>query len=193
MRKELFFASANKNKIDEIQQKLGTGFEIKGLDFFGIKDIEENGKTIEENSRIKAAYLHNKYNVNCFADDSGLEVEYLNGAPGVHSARYSGAHRNDLLNMEKLLTELKGVNNRNARFKTVITLFYGQQELVFEGIINGVITTELRGVGGFGYDPIFMPAGYNKTFAEMTLKEKNLISHRAIAIEKMITFLNKQH
>jgi XTP/dITP diphosphohydrolase len=115
----------------------------------------------------------------------------LNGAPGVHSARYSGDERNDLLNIEKLLRELKGVTNRRARFKTVITLFYNKQEIVFEGIIKGTITTELRGVGGFGYDPVFIPQGHEKTFAEMSQKDKNRISHRAIAVDKMIDFLNK--
>lgn len=190
---QLIFASNNPHKVEEVSAILKPyGFNVIGLSDAGIlEDIPETGKTIEENASLKSNYIFNNYKFNCFADDTGLEVETLNNAPGVYSARYAGEHKNAQDNMNKLLTELQGKQNRNARFKTVISLIINAKEYLFEGIINGSIATEKRGEKGFGYDPIFIPEGYEKTFAEMTTDEKNKISHRAIAIQKLVEILKK--
>jgi XTP/dITP diphosphohydrolase len=154
------------------------------------EEIPETAQTIEENAVLKARYIFNHYNFDCFADDTGLEVEALNNAPGVYSARYAGEQKSSEDNINKLLAELNGKTNRNARFKTVIALILNGKEYLFEGIINGRIANEKRGEKGFGYDPVFIPNGYEKTFAEMSTSEKNNISHRAIAVQKLAKFLS---
>ena len=184
----LVFATNNQNKLKEVKSKLKA--EILGLaDIHCNEDIEETGKTFEENAFIKAKYVLDKYGYDCFADDSGLEVDALDGAPGVYSARYAGEHGNAEANMNKLLENLKGIGNRKARFVTVICLINKENTLYFRGEINGTIINEKRGNDGFGYDPIFVPDGFNLTFAQMTLEEKNKMSHRALALEKMTQHL----
>lgn len=184
----LVFATNNQNKLKEVKSKLKA--EILGLaDIHCNEDIEETGKTFEENAFIKAKYVLDKYGYDCFADDSGLEVDALDGAPGVYSARYAGEHGNAEANMNKLLENLKGIGNRKARFVTVICLINKENTLYFRGEINGTIINEKRGNDGFGYDPIFVPDGFNRTFAEMPLEEKNKMSHRALALEKMTQHL----
>jgi XTP/dITP diphosphohydrolase len=188
----ILFASHNTYKAKEIASLLPDHLKLITLsDLNYYEEIPETGTTLKENSLIKAKFTYDKFNCNCFADDSGLEVEALNNEPGVYSARYAGLQKNDGANMDKLLNSLKDVNNRIARFKTVIAFIYGGKEYFFEGIINGKITNTKTGTNGFGYDPIFMPEGFNKTFAEMSSDEKNSISHRAIAVKKMIDFLKK--
>lgn len=188
---QLIFASNNQHKIEEVSAILKPfGFNIIGLSDAGIhEDIPETADTIEGNASLKANYIYNNYDFDCFADDTGLEVEALNNAPGVYSARYAGEHKSSEDNINKLLAELHGNENRNARFKTIIALVLDGKEYLFEGIINGRISLEKRGEKGFGYDPIFIPNGYEKTFAEMTAAEKNNISHRAIAVQKLADFL----
>jgi len=187
----IVFATNNKNKLKEVRSKLQE--EVLGLTDIGcIEDIEETGTTFETNALIKAQYVYEKYGYTCFADDSGLEVEALNGAPGVYSARYAGEHGNAEANMNKLLNALEKENNRKAKFVTVICLIKDGEINYFRGEIHGTIIHEMRGNDGFGYDPIFIPDGYNKTFAELNLADKNKISHRALAVEKMIIFLNSK-
>lgn len=187
----IVFASGNRHKLEEVQQKLPDHLDVISMRDIGFNgDIEEPGETLEENARIKAAFIHDRYRVDCFADDTGLEVEALNGAPGVYSARYAGEGCSFGDNVEKLLREMTGKANRKARFRTVIHLFLANKEYVFDGVVNGTITTESHGTDGFGYDPVFMPDGYDRTFAEMTLEEKNAISHRALAVEKLSGFLH---
>lgn len=189
---ELVFVSGNNNKVKEIQKKLPLTYQLKGLKDLDVsEDIPETSDTFEGNAKQKASYVYSKFNLNCFADDSGLEVDYLGGAPGVYSARFAGEEKDDAKNNSLLLEKLNGVSNRKARFKTVICLILEGKEYFFEGFVEGVITDNYKGDGGFGYDPIFMPNGYDKTFAEMTLDEKNQLSHRAIAVQKMIDFLNE--
>jgi len=189
---ELVFATANQNKAKEIQTLIPSFIKIKSLnDINCVEDIPETQTTIEGNASQKAFYVFEKYKVNCFADDTGLEVEALNGRPGVLSARYAGEMKDANANMDKILLELKGVENRKARFKTVISLVIDGKEHLFEGIVDGVILSEKRGADGFGYDPIFMPIGYNKSFAEMDLSEKNTISHRARATYKLLEYLKQ--
>jgi XTP/dITP diphosphohydrolase len=190
---QLIFASNNQHKIEEVSDILKPfGFNVIGLSDAGInEDIPETADTIEGNASLKANYIFNHYDFDCFADDTGLEVEALNNAPGVYSARYAGEQKSSEDNMNKLLTELESKANRNARFKTIIALMLDGKEYVFEGIINGRIATEKKGEKGFGYDPIFIPNGYEKTFAEMTAAEKNKISHRAIAVHKLAEFLSR--
>jgi XTP/dITP diphosphohydrolase len=154
-------------------------------------DIEETGATFEENASIKSRYIYDRYGVDCFGDDSGLEVEALGGVPGVYSARYAGMHGDHAANNNKLLAELKDIDNRRARFKTVISLIWKGDEYFFEGTVEGTIRNTLSGNAGFGYDPLFQPDGYDVTFAEMSLEEKNRLSHRARAVEKLVDFLNK--
>lgn len=191
---KLVFATQNKNKLLEICQKAGVAVEIEGLARFQLNDeLPETGNTLIENALQKARFVANKFNVNCFADDTGLEVESLNGEPGVYSARYAGEEKDAIKNMNKLLKHLDGKSNRNACFKTVIALVLGGKEFLFEGRIDGKIIPELRGENGFGYDPVFVPDGYNNTFAEMKAEEKNKISHRAIAVEKLVEFLTKNN
>lgn len=188
---ELVFASNNKNKIKEIQLLLPKSITILSLEDIGcFEEIDENATTIEGNAIIKANYVTSKYGYNCFADDSGLEVQILNGKPGVHSARYAGEQRNDADNMNKLLNTLALVNNRKANFKTVIALNLNSNQTLFTGIINGEITKEKTGTNGFGYDPIFKPKNYDITFGEFEIEEKARISHRGIAVKQLITHLN---
>ncbi len=187
---KLIFATHNSNKAFEIQKLLPEHFQIVTLNDIDFQEeIPENEPTIEANSAFKAQFIFNKFNLNCFADDTGLEIEALNGKPGVYSARYAGEERNSDANINLVLEELKGVENRNARFKTVITLIIHGEQYQFEGIVDGTIIKEKRGSNGFGYDPIFIPEDESKTFAEMNLNEKNKFSHRARAFEKMIAFL----
>lgn len=189
---KIVFATNNKNKIKEVQKLLPTNIKLIGLKDIGCKDdIPETQHTIKENSIQKVNYINSKYNLDCFADDTGLEISALNGDPGVFSARYAGSERNSKKNIEKVLKNLNNIKNRNARFKTVIALSYKGEILTFEGVCEGVISNEIQGDGGFGYDPIFKPYGINKTFAELSFDEKNKISHRAIAIKKLIDYFNK--
>jgi XTP/dITP diphosphohydrolase len=189
---KLVFASNNKNKIQEIQQLVPNSIQILSLEEIGCtEDIPETADTIEGNAILKANYVTEKYGYNCFADDTGLEVETLNGAPGVYSARYAGEQKDANDNMDKLLLELKDKTNRKANFKTVIALNLNGEQNLFTGIINGKIIEEKIGTNGFGYDPIFVADGYNKTFAELTMEEKSTISHRGIAVKQLLTFLQK--
>lgn len=190
---KLVFASNNKNKILEIQQLVPNSIQILSLEEIGCtEDIPETTDTIEGNAILKANYVTEKYGYNCFADDTGLEVETLNGAPGVYSARYAGEQKDANDNMDKLLLELKDKSNRNANFKTVICLNLNGTQQLFTGIITGKIIEEKIGTNGFGYDPIFIANGYNKTFAELTLEEKANISHRGQAVAQLIAFLSKK-
>lgn len=190
----LCFATNNKSKLEEIRAQLGSFFLIKNLEEIGcFEELPETQNTIEANSIQKARYVFDRYKVSCFADDTGLEVDVLNGEPGVYSARYAGDQRNSEDNIELLLLRLEGIENRKARFRTVITLAEADGISTFEGLVNGVILQEKRGAFGFGYDPIFQPDGFTKTFAEMSLAEKNLVSHRAIAGKKLIDFVKLKY
>ena len=188
---KIVFATNNQNKLLEVKNMLGNKFEVLSLADIGCHDdIPEKGQTLKDNALIKAQYVWDKYHVNCFADDTGLEVDALGGAPGVYSARYAGGEGHDSeANMKKLLSELENVENRKARFRTVFTLIIDGKTQFFEGICNGDIIREKRGGEGFGYDPIFQPEGYNKTFAELGVDIKNQISHRALATQKLVEFL----
>ena len=187
---ELVFASNNPNKIQEIQLLLPQTLKILSLHDIGcFEEIAETANTIEGNAILKANYITQKYGYNCFADDSGLEVDYLNGQPGVHSARFAGEQRNDDDNINKLLQQLDQQKNRKANFKTVICLNLNGNQTLFTGIIDGSISTGKRGNQGFGYDPIFNPNGYPITFAEMDKLHKTQISHRGIATKQLINFL----
>jgi len=189
---QLVFATNNSHKLTEVQAAVAGKIKLLSLnDILCHDDIAETGLTFKENASIKSNFIHNKYKINCFADDSGLEIDALNGEPGVYSARYAGEHGNHAANNSKVLKRLEGVTNRKARFITVISLIWGGKEYFFEGTVDGTIRTELSGSDGFGYDPIFEPDGYDITFAEMNLAEKNAISHRGRAVEKLINFLNK--
>jgi XTP/dITP diphosphohydrolase len=190
---KLVFASHNQNKVNEIKSLLPKSVEVLSLTDIGFVDeIDETGLTLDENSKIKAKAVLKKTGYFCFADDTGLEIEALNYEPGVFSARYAGNQKNDSENIEKVLLNLQGITNRNARFRTVITLLIGQDEYYFEGRVDGKIIMEKRGEFGFGYDPIFIPEDESRTFAEMTLEEKNQFSHRARAFQKMIEFLKNE-
>ena len=190
---KLVFASNNKNKIQEIQALVHNTIQILSLEEIGCtEDIPETADTIEGNAILKANYVTEKYGYDCFADDTGLEVEALNGAPGVYSARYAGEQKDANDNMDKLLSELKDKSNRKANFKTVIALNLNGKQNLFTGIINGKIIKEKMGTNGFGYDPIFVADGYEKTFAELSMEEKSTISHRGIAVKELILFLQKQ-
>ncbi len=189
----LIFATGNKHKADEVQNFLGEGFALLCLKDVGItEDIPENEPTLEGNAYQKAKYVFDRTGKACFADDTGLEVEVLNGGPGVHTARYAGDGKSSEDNMALLLKNLEGVKNRRARFRTVIAYLDNNGRVFeFEGVVTGVITEKKSGSEGFGYDPIFRPDGYDKTFAELPLSEKNKISHRARAMQKFLEFLNK--
>lgn len=197
---DIVFATNNPHKLQEIQALLGNSFQLISLKDLNFQDdIPEDKDTLEGNALEKARYIFNRFHKACFADDTGLEVEALNGAPGVYSARYAGPislfgseQKRSAANIQKLLTQLHGKDNTNARFRTVIA-FISQagNEFLFEGIVKGSIIKELRGEGGFGYDPVFVPEGYNHSFAEMPLSEKNKISHRARAFHKFHDFLTK--
>ena len=187
---ELVFATNNAHKLEEVQQMVGDKFILKSLNDIGCTDdIPETGVTFEENAKQKTDYLVSKYNVNCFGDDSGLEINALDGEPGVYSARYSGS-RDMEKNIDLVLEKLQGKADRSARFKTIISLFVNGEQHFFEGTVEGRIINERTGTEGFGYDPIFIPNGYEKTFAEMSLEEKNKISHRSQAVAKLVDFLN---
>lgn len=189
MKHQLVFATNNLHKLEEVQSKVADQFKIVSLaDISCHEDIAETGSTLEENAAIKSRYIYKKYLMNCFADDTGLEIEALNNEPGVYSARYSGS-RDFNENMDLVLAKMQGITNRKARFRTVISLILADKEYLFEGIVNGNIRTEKCGTTGFGYDPIFEPEGYAITFAEMDLEEKNNISHRGKAVSKLIEFL----
>lgn len=187
---KIVFATNNLHKLSEVQHILGNHFLLLSLNDIGFNhDIPEDHDTLEENASQKVRFIHNRFSVNCFADDTGLEVDALDGSPGVHSARYAGDHKSTKDNVRKLLADLKGESNRKAQFRTVISLIIDGTEKQFEGIIRGQIIDDLRGENGFGYDPIFVPEGYSKTFAELNLSIKNRISHRAIAIRKLVSYL----
>ena len=189
---ELVFATQNMNKAREIQKLLPSSVQIKTLAEINCHDdIPETAKTLAGNASLKTAYIVNKFHINCFADDTGLEIDELAGAPGVLSARYAGNQKDSNDNMDLVLLKLKGISNRQARFRTVISLVIDGKEQLFEGIAEGEITKEKSGKEGFGYDPIFKPKGYDITFSEMTMEEKNRISHRGKAIQKLVHYLAK--
>lgn len=192
MIKKLVFATNNVHKLDEIRAILGDKIEVLSLkDINCDADIPETADTLEGNAALKAEYIYKNYGLDCFADDTGLEVEALGGVPGVYSARYAGGDGHDSeANMRKLLKELDGEQNRKAQFRTAICLIEQGEEHLFEGIVKGSIIEQKRGASGFGYDPVFMPKGYEETFAEMGNAEKNKISHRARAVEKLCEYLN---
>lgn len=187
---KIVFATNNENKLREIRHILGTSFTLLSLrDFETFDDIPENEPDLEGNALHKARYVHNLLKMNVFADDTGLEIEALGGKPGVHSARFAGEDKNSDANIRKALEMMGGTDDRRARFRTVIALILDGKEYLFDGIVSGNITREKRGKEGFGYDPVFIPEGMNRTFAEMPLDEKNKISHRARAFEKLRNFL----
>lgn len=187
---ELIFATHNRHKLQEAVAIAGASCVVFGLDHIGCtEEIPETADTLMGNAKMKAEFIYQKFNVNCFADDTGLEVEALDGRPGVYSARYAGLHCNPQDNINKLLNELQGVANRKACFKTVIALILNGQRYEFEGRVDGIILPERHGTDGFGYDPVFMPDGYNLSFAEMSEYDKNAISHRGRAMRKMMDFI----
>lgn len=189
---ELVFATQNRNKVQEIQMLLPKGIKIFCLEEVGFTDdIPETADTIDGNAILKAEFVKTQLGYDCFADDTGLEVEALNGAPGVHSARYAGEEKNNEANIEKLLREMEGITDRRARFKTTIALNLNDHQILFTGICTGSITTERRGTHGFGYDSVFQPEGFDRTFAEMTMEEKAVLSHRSKATKELIDYLCK--
>ncbi len=191
---KLVFATNNRHKLQEVKDILGSRVEVLSLAEIGCHDdIPETGATLEENALIKARWVSEKYNCNCFADDTGLEVEALGGTPGVYSARYAGEECNSEANMQKLLHNLTGENNRNAQFRTVIALIINNREFTFDGIVKGTISTGKMGEAGFGYDPIFIPEGYSQSFAQMGSEEKNRISHRYRATEKLSNYIRENY
>ncbi|MDA9992892.1 non-canonical purine NTP diphosphatase [Flavobacteriaceae bacterium] len=188
---KLVFATNNLHKLKEVQEMLSNAIEVLSLKDIGcFEDIEETESTLEGNAKLKADYITEKYGFDCFADDTGLEVEALYGNPGVYSARYAGEHGNAEKNMEKLLNELQNKSSRKAKFRTIIALNLKNKQYLFEGICDGEILNEKTGVKGFGYDPIFKPKNASCSFAEMNSEEKNIISHRGIAIQKLVNFLS---
>lgn len=190
---QLVFATHNLHKLEEVKTLLHSNITVLSLKDINYTDeIEENETTLEGNALIKAKTIFKSIQENCFADDSGLLVDALNGEPGVYSARYAGSQKNDNDNMNKLLDKLQGIENRKAQFKTVLALIFNEKEYLFEGIVHGVIAHEKKGTHGFGYDPIFIPEGFSKSFAELTSSEKSLISHRSMALKKLITFLQNK-
>ena len=191
---ELIIASQNQNKLVEFKKILGDKINLFSLSDIGLyQEIPENEKTIKKNAMFKAKFVNTQTGKNVFADDTGPEIDSLNGEPGVYSARYSGVDRNSDKNIELVLRKLKNKANRNSRFKTIISLIIDGKSINFEGVVEGKITEEKRGSNGFGYDPIFQPNGYASTFGEMSLKEKNKISHRSIAINKMVQYLKENN
>lgn len=189
---KLVFATNNKHKLQEVRDIIGSGVDILSLaDIDCTDDIPETADTLDGNALIKARYIFDKYGVNCFADDTGLEVEALGGAPGVYSARYAGDGHDSEANMNKLLENLTGENNRSAQFRTVIALIIDGEEKLFNGIVKGEITREKRGASGFGYDPIFVPEGYKESFAQMESSTKNSISHRYRATKQLSDYLKE--
>mgnify|MGYP001464120843 FL=1 len=189
---DIVFSTNNMNKFKEVKLQLPKDIRLISLKDIGCYEkIPETETTIRSNAIQKAKYVKEKYGFNCFSDDSGLEIDNLNGEPGVNSAVYAGLEKNSKKNINKVLKKLKGEKNRDAKFKTIIALYLDDNLLTFEGICEGQVTKRPIGIKGFGYDPIFIPKGFNKTFAEMTIKEKNLISHRGLAVKKLISFFNK--
>ena len=192
MSRQLVFATHNQYKTEEVRQLLGDQYEVLNLNDIGCDtDIPETADTFAGNAELKSSFVVDNYQIDCFADDSGLEVESLNNEPGIYSARYSG-ERGDAVNMAFLLEKLQGVANRKAQFRTVISLIRNKEKFLFEGIIQGTIREIPTGTSGFGYDPVFQPDGYTQTFAEMDMGQKNEISHRALAMRKLIAFLKEQ-
>lgn len=192
MRKKFVFATNNAHKLEEVSAILGEKVELLSMkDINCHVDIPETADTLEGNALIKARYIFDNYQLDCFADDTGLEVEALNGAPGVYSARYAGDAHNSEANMKKLLQDMEGIENRKAQFRTVFALIVNGKEHLFEGIVKGEITKTRHGNSGFGYDPIFIPEGYTQTYAEMGNELKNKISHRAVGVNKLCNFLMK--
>lgn len=191
---KLVFATHNPNKVKEVQELLPDGIQLVSLKDIGVtEEIPETEKTLEGNAKLKSDYVFKNYKLPCFADDTGLLVDSLNGEPGVYSARYAGVQKDAQANMDKLLSELSGKENRSAHFKTVITLNLGKETKFFEGKVLGEITTDKKGEGGFGYDPIFRPKGYKETFAELPIDIKNKIGHRGKAFSKLITYLKNHY
>ena len=192
MKKKFVFATNNAHKLEEVIAILGDKIELLSMkDIHCHADIPETADTLEGNALLKARYIFENYNMDCFADDTGLEVEALNGAPGVYSARYAGDAHNSEANMRKLLQDMEGIENRKAQFRTVFALIINGKEHLFEGIVKGEITKHRCGSSGFGYDPVFIPEGYTQTYAEMGNTLKNKISHRALATNKLCNFLSK--
>lgn len=192
MKPSIYLATQNKHKIEEIKDLLGDLFDIHTVFELDLQqEIPETGNTLEENSRQKAEFIANHFQVTCLSDDSGLEVKALDGRPGVYSARYAGEPKNDEANVDKLLTELSGVSDRSARFVTILTFHHQGHFISFEGEVLGRIIEAPRGANGFGYDPIFQPLGYHETFAEMTMQEKNQLAHRSRAMQKFKTFIDE--
>ena len=192
MKKKFVFATNNAHKLEEVTAILGNKIELLSMkDFNCYADIPETADTLEGNALLKARYIFENYQLDCFADDTGLEVEALNGAPGVYSARYAGDAHNSEANMKKLLQDMEGIENRKAQFRTVFALIINGKEHLFEGIVKGEITKHRHGTSGFGYDPVFIPEGYTQTYAEMGNELKNKISHRALATNKLCNFLSK--
>ncbi len=191
---KLVFATNNLNKLKEVQQLLHNSIEILSLsDINCFDEVAETETTLQGNAKLKANYITNNFGYNCFADDTGLEVESLEGKPGVYSARFAGEPRSSERNMQKLLADLKGKTNRNAQFRTAICLNIDNKQFIFEGICKGEILKEKKGGKGFGYDPVFAPKGFNTSFAEMSAEEKNKISHRGIAIQQLVKFLKENY
>ena len=192
MKKKFVFATNNAHKLEEVTAILGDKIELLSMkDIHCHADIPETADTLEGNALLKARYIFENYNMDCFADDTGLEVEALNGAPGVYSAPYAGDAHNSEANMRKLLQDMEGIENRKAQFRTVFALIINGKEHLFEGIVKGEITKHRCGSSGFGYDPVFIPEGYTQTYAEMGNTLKNKISHRALATNKLCNFLSK--
>ena len=192
MKKKFVFATNNAHKLEEVTAILGDKIELLSMkDIHCHADIPETADTLEGNALLKARYIFENYNMDCFADDTGLEVEALNGAPGVYSARYAGDAHNSEANMRKLVQDMEGIENRKAQFRTVFALIINGKEHLFEGIVKGEITKHRCGSSGFGYDPVFIPEGYTQTYAEMGNTLKNKISHRALATNKLCNFLSK--
>ena len=192
MKKKFVFATNNAHKLEEVTAILGDKIELLSMkDIHCHADIPETADTLEGNALLKARYIFENYNMDCFADDTGLEVEALNGAPGVYSARYAGDAHNSEANMRKLLQDMEGIENRKAQFRTIFALIINGKEHLFEGIVKGEITKHRCGSSGFGYDPVFIPEGYTQTYAEMGNTLKNKISHRALATNKLCNFLSK--
>ena len=190
---KIVFATNNKHKIEEVKDLLPKEIQVLTLNEIGChEDIEETEETLEGNAKLKSDHIKMNYGFDCFADDTGLEVEVLNGAPGVYSARYAGEEATFDDNVQKLLKAMNGVSNRKARFRTVISLYLNDQQLFFEGVCEGTIEESTSGDAGFGYDPIFKPKGYDLTFAEMDLKEKGRISHRGIAVNKLVDYFKNK-
>ena len=192
MKKKFVFATNNAHKLEEVTAILGNKIELLSMkDINCHADIPETADTLEGNALLKARYIFENYKLDCFADDTGLEVEALNGAPGVYSARYAGDAHNSEAHMKKLLQDMEGIENRKAQFRTVFALIINGKEHLFEGIVKGEITKHRHGTSGFGYDPVFIPEGYTQTYAEMGNELKNKISHRALATNKLCNFLSK--